>query len=140
MYSTHWSHFENWDPELHYKIAKKYCGLTELNKPSIGTFTTYSQLDDKLQDLHAYMMYIKFGFGRAWSDACIEIRAGRMTRNEGIEMVKRYDGIFPYEYLDDYLEYFEMTEEEFWNTIDSFRSSDIWKKSDGEWRLRFEIK
>lgn len=139
LFPTHWSHYENWDPEVHYKIAREHCGLSEREEPSTGTFTTYSQLDDKLQDLHAYMMYIKFGFGRAWSDACLEIRAGRMTREEGLEMINKYDGLFPYEYLHDYLDYFEMTEDEFWDTIDSFRSPDIWEKVDGVWELKFEI-
>ena len=84
-------------------------------------------------------MYIKFGFGRCWSDVCIEIRAGRMTREKGIELVKKYDGEFPYKYLDDYLKFYDITEEEFWNTIDSFRSSDVWEKIDGKWKLKFEI-
>jgi len=140
IYPTHWSHFENWDPELHHKIAKEHCGLSTVEDKSVGTFTNYAQLDDKLQDLHAYMMQIKFGFGRAWSDACIEIRAGRMSREQAIELVKRYDGIFPDEYLQDYLDYFKMTEKEFWNVVDSYRSLDIWKNVNGEWKLKFEIK
>lgn len=140
LFPTHWSHFENWDPEIHYKVAKEKCGLQTVEDHSIGTFTNYAQLDDKLQDLHAYLMYIKFGFGRAWSDACIEIRTGRMSRDEGIEYVKKYDGIFPDIYLQDYLDYFEITEEEFWKIIDSFRSPDIWEKVNGEWQLKFEIK
>ena len=140
LFPTHWSHFENWDAELHHKIAKEYCGLQELNSTSIGTFTNYAQLDDKLQDLHAYLMYIKFGFGRAWSDVCIEIRANRMTREEGIEIVKKHDGLFPQEYLNEYLNYFELNEKEFWKIIDSFRNPEIWEKINGVWRLKFEIK
>jgi len=140
VFFAFWSYFEDWDPIEHYKLAKEKCGLQTVRDHSIGTFTNYAQLDDKLQDLHAYMMYIKFGFGRAWSDVCIEIRSGRMTREEGIEYVKKYDGIFPHEYLNDYLEYFDMTEDEFWKTLDTFRSPDIWEKVNGEWKLKFEIK
>ncbi len=139
LYATNWSHFENWDPKPHYEIAKKHFGFGELKENSIGTFTNYAQLDDKLQDLHAYMMQIKFGFGRAWSDACIEIRAGRMTREEGIRLAKAYDGTFPDKYLEIYLDYFQMNEKEFFRVIDSFRSPDIWKKVDGKWVLRFAI-
>lgn len=62
-----------------------------------------------------------------------------MTRQQGIELVKKYDGIFPQKYLQDYLDYFEMTEEEFWKVVDSFRSPDIWEKVNGEWKLKFEI-
>jgi len=139
LFPTHWSHFENWDPEVHYQIAKKYCGLQTLNGFSIGTFNGYAQLDDKLQDLHAYMMYIKFGFGRCWSDACIEIRASRITREQGIQLVKKYDGVFPDVYLKEYLDYFDMDYVKFWKTVDSFRSPQVWKKNNGIWRLRFEI-
>jgi N-acetyl sugar amidotransferase len=146
LFATHWSNFENWDPIVHYKLAEKECGFKTLKHRSIGTFSNYAQLDDKLQEFHAYMMQIKFGFGRAWSDACIEIRAGRMTRKDGIKMVKKYDGEFPKEYLKDYLNYFKMTKKEFFNTIDSFRSEDIWGKiyddemSKPQWRLKFDIK
>jgi len=139
LFPTHWSNFEDWNSLEHFELAKEKCGTKSLSHHSIGTFTNYAQLDDKLQELHAFMMQIKYGFGRAWSDACIEIRAGRMTREEGIEMVKKYDGEFPNEYLQDYLEFYEMTEEEFWSTINSFRSPDLWEKVDDVWRLKFKV-
>lgn len=140
LYPTHWSHFENWDSLQHYEYIKSKYGFVVPDGPQVGTFTNYAQLDDKIQDLHAFMMYIKFGFGRAWSDACIEIRAGRMTRDEGIEMVKHYDGVFPEKYLDDYLRFYDMTKDEFWEVVDSFRSPDIWSMVDGVWKLNFEVK
>jgi len=139
LYPTHWSHFRNWDPLKHYNYIKEKYEFITPEENQVGTFTNYAQLDDKIQDLHAYMMFIKFGFGRAWSDVCIEIRAGRMTREEGIDMINRYDGVFPHKYLKDYLEFYDMTEDEFWSTIDSFRSPDIWEKKYGVWELKFEI-
>ena len=84
-------------------------------------------------------MYIKFGFGRAWSDACIDIRRGAMDRKQAIALVKAYDGEFPDHLLESYLNYFEMPKEEFWKTIDSFRSPDIWEKVNENWKLKFEI-
>ena len=140
LFATHWSNFEDWNPLKHYRVSEKECGFKALKHRSIGTFTNYAQLDDKLQELHAYLMQIKFGFGRSWSDACIEIRAGRMTREEGIRLTKKYDGEFPTEYLKDYLDYYKMTKKEFFDTVDSFRSPDIWKKVNGKWKLIFEIK
>ncbi|MCK4445451.1 MAG: hypothetical protein KAW56_00045 [Candidatus Marinimicrobia bacterium] len=82
------------------------------------------------------MMFIKYGFGRATFDACIEIRAGRMTREEGVELVKKYDGRFPEQCLSDFLEYFEMTEDEFWAVVDSFANTEILEKKDGFWRFK----
>jgi N-acetyl sugar amidotransferase len=133
---THWSHFENWDPELHAKLAKEKCGMQTLDAHSVGTYSDYAQLDDVLQDLHAYMMFIKFGFGRTTSDAGIDIRAGRLTREEGVELVKKYDGRFPEQYLPVFLEYFEMTKEEFWTVVDSFANTEVLEKVDGRWLLK----
>ena len=81
-----------------------------------------------------------FGFGRAFSDACIDIRRGALDRKQALSLVKTHDGIFPHEYLKDYLDYYDMSEEEFWKTVDSFRSSDVWEKVNGKWKLKFEIK
>jgi len=134
LYGTHWSKFENWDPIRHADVAKEHCGLQTIDK-SIGTFTNYAQLDDILQDLHAYFMFLKFGFGRATSDASIEIRAGRMERAVGLAFVKKYDGAFPRKYLKDYLDYFYLTEEEFWGVVDEFANKDILKKANKHWRL-----
>ncbi len=136
LFPTHWSHFENWDPELHAKLAQEKCGLQTLDGPSAGTYSNYAQLDDVLQDLHAYMMFIKFGFGRTTSDAGIDIRAGRLTREEGVELVKKYDGRFPGQYLPDFLEYFELTEDEFWAVVDSFANIEVLEKVGERWRLK----
>ena len=68
---THWSYFENWDPYNNYLTAKNYCGLQEKEDSNSGTFTNFAQNDQKLYSLHAYLMYLKFGFGRATQDAGI---------------------------------------------------------------------
>ncbi len=128
--STWWSVYEDWDPDEHARIANKKCGLQMVVGGSIGTFTNASQLDDVMQDLHAYLMFVKFGFGRCTSDASIEIRRGRMTREEGVRVVNKLDGLFPLEYLDAYLDYFEMSESEFWDVINKFANKDLLIRTD----------
>ena len=59
-----------------YLTAKKFCGLQEKGDSNTGTFTNFAQNDQALYDLHAYLMFLKFGFGRATQDAGIEIRRG----------------------------------------------------------------
>lgn len=129
VYATWWSLFEDWDSEHNARFAKEKCGLQMMVGGSIGTFTNYSQLDDILQDLHCYLMFVKYGFGRCTSDASIEIRRGRMTRDEGLKVVQKLDGQFPVEYLDVYLDYFEMTEKEFWQVIDSHVNKELLAKT-----------
>lgn len=125
IYATWWSLYEDWDPEVHAKLAVEKCGLQMLVGGSIGTFTNYSQLDDVLQDLHAYLMFLKYGFGRCTSDASIEIRRGRMTREQGVKVVNMLDGTFPMEYLDAYLDYFQITYVQFWEVLNKFANKEI---------------
>ena len=93
-------------------------------------------LDDKLDGFHYYLAYIKFGHGRCLSDAAHEIRDGHITRQEAIALIKKYDGEFPQKYFKEFLEYCDITEEEFKNVIDSWRSDHIWKFEENEWKLK----
>jgi N-acetyl sugar amidotransferase len=130
IYATWWSLYEDWDPEIHARLAKNKCGFEMLVGGSIGTFTNYAQLDDTMQDLHAYLMFLKFGFGRCTSDASIEIRRGRLSRSEGVNLVNKLDGLFPVEYLDAYCDYLNMTEKGFFGVCDSFANKDLLERTD----------
>lgn len=101
-------------------------------------------LYDKLDDIHAngthdYLKYLKFGYGRATDDATIDIRQGRMTREEAIEVVKKYDHVRPSD-LDIWLQFVGMTEEEFFGCVDHLRDPQIWEKdSNGQWQVKDSI-
>ena len=136
---THWSYFENWDPYTNYLTAKNYCGLQEKEDSNSATFTNFAQNDQALYSLHAYLMYLKFGFGRATQDAGIEIRRGAMTREQGLNLVKIYDNMYPSEHIDDYLEYYKMSKEEFDIVIDKWVNKDLFVKEDGIWNSKFEV-
>ena len=84
-------------------------------------------------------MYLKFGFGRANQDACIEIRRGAMSREQGRNLVTLYDGTYPEEYVQTYLDYYGMTETEFDAVLDRWANIDILEKIDGRWKPRFTI-
>lgn len=136
---THWSYFENWDPYRNYLVAKEKCGLEEADETNPGTFTNFAQNDQALYALHAYVMYLKYGFGRANQDACIEIRRGSLDRDQGKSLVEIYDGNFPEEFLESYLDYFRMSEPEFMRTLDKFAQPAILKQSGpGRWLRDFE--
>lgn len=137
---THWSYFENWDPYRNYLVAKEHCGLSEAETSNSGTFTNFAQNDQDLYALHSYLMYLKFGFGRANQDACIEIRRGAMDREQAKNLVMLYDGAYPEEYLSTYLNYFEMTKDDFNKVIDSWANKNLFEKIDGIWKPKFTIR
>ena len=136
---THFSFYENWDPYRNYLVAKEFCGLKEKDTLNEGTFTNFSQNDQKLYALHTYFMYLKFGFGRANQDASIEIRRGAMTREQGIQLVKLYDNQEPKHLYKDYCEYFKISEKELLDIIDKWTNKDLFEKKNNSWVPKFEI-
>ena len=89
--------------------------------------------------LHAYLMYLKFGFGRATQDAGIEIRRGALTRSQAVNLVQVYDGDYPEEFIDTYLEYYQMSMDEFDAVIDKWANKDLFLKKNGRWKAKFEV-
>ena len=131
------SYFINWSPNNNYYYAKENCNFEQNpNGRSEGTYTRYSSLDDKLDGQHYFTMYIKFGQGRAMNDANREIRDGFITRSEGLELVKKYDGEFPAENFQWALNYMNISEVDYWDTIDKSRSPHLWERNGNEWKLR----
>lgn len=136
---THWSYFENWDPYRNYLVAKEYCGLQEADSTNTGTFTNFAQNDQALYALHTYVMYLKFGFGRANQDACIEIRRGAMDRAQAVNLVRLYDGLYPEEFIPIYLDYYRMELSEFEAVLDRYANRNLFQKANGRWRPNFTV-
>jgi len=136
---THWSYYENWNPYRNYLVAKEHCGLSEADDTNSGTFTNFAQNDQHLYALHSYLMFLKFGFGRANQDACIEIRRGAMDRDQAKNLVTLYDGSFPEAFLGTYLDYYQMNEEQFQEILDKWANKELLTKIDGRWTPNFVI-
>ena len=105
----------------------------------MGTFTNFSQNDQAFYALHTYMMYLKFGFGRATQDAGIEIRRGAMTRNQAINLVKLYDNYYPEEFINLYLDYYKMSKGEFDKILDIWVNKKLFHKIKNRWQPRFSV-
>lgn len=136
---THWSYYEAWDSYRNYVVAKEHCGLKEKEEGTAGTFTNFAQNDQALYSLHAYLMYLKFGFGRATQDAGIEIRRGAMTRDQALNLVMAYDNQYPHDFIDLYLDYYEMSKAEFDAVLDGYANKELFKKIEGFWEPNFEV-
>jgi hypothetical protein len=120
-------------------LAKEHCGLKEKDETNVGTFTNFAQNDQALYALHVYLMYLKFGFGRATQDAGIEIRRGAMTRDQAVELVRLYDNHYPQEFLDQYLDYYQMSQEEFDGVLDKWTNKELFTKVKGRWQPNYKV-
>lgn len=133
------SYYKRWIPQENFYYAQEHCGF-ELNpERSEGTYSKHSSLDDKIDGLHYYMQYIKFGFGRCTTEACHEIRDEFLTREEAVALIRRFDGEFPKKYHAACLDYMSISETYFWQVVDRFRPKHIWEQHMGGWRLRHPI-
>jgi len=126
--------YVDWDGNMNYKIASEQYGWEAARQPFDRTYRRFSNIDDMHENgAHDYLKYVKFGYGRASDHACKDIRGGYMTREKGIEMVRKYDHVKPSD-LQRWLEYVGMAEEEFDSISDTFRDPRVWRKNEkGEW-------
>jgi N-acetyl sugar amidotransferase len=146
-------YYLKWHPQACYYYAVENGGFQASPERTPGTYSKYNSIDDRIDDYHYYTTYVKFGIGRATYDAAQEIRSGDINRDEGVALVKRYDGEWPARFADEVFAYlsinskefpvastqFEqpiMTHASFMQLADKFRSPHLWHKQAGEWRLR----
>lgn len=138
----HWfSYYKKWVPQENFYYATKYTAF-DCNPEgrSEGTYTKYASLDDMTDGFHFYLSYIKFGLGRASRDAQQDIRRHHLTRDEGVALVKRYDGEFPKRHFQYFLNYLDISESFFWEVMDYYRSkSNVWQKEYGKWKMNHVV-
>lgn len=133
-------YYLKWTPQEVYYYAVENTGFKARPHRTQGTFSKYSGIDDKIDDLHFYTTFIKFGIGRATYDAAQEIRNRHLTREEGVALVNRFDGEFPDRYFNDVMEYLDMEPSYFHELCDKFRSPHLWDKdAEGKWKLRHNV-
>lgn len=133
---TFLGYFEKWDPQECYYYAVDNTGFMPSYERSIGTYSRYTEIDDKIVPFHFYMTFIKFGIGRATYDSAQEVRNEKITRDEALNLVAKFDGEFPEKYLAEFCEYINISPDDFYKIVDSFRSPHLWVSSNGKWKLR----
>jgi len=149
-------YYLKWHPQSCYYYAVEHGGFQASPERTPGTYSKYNSIDDRIDDFHYYTTFIKFGIGRSTYDAAQEIRSEDVTREEGVALVKRFDGEFPERFAEEIFAYLSIPEKEFpvasrWfeqpimnrqyfmHLADRFRSPHLWKFEEGEWRLRQTI-
>ena len=149
-------YYLRWHPQACYYYAVENGGFQASPERTPGTYSKYNSIDDRIDDFHYYTTWVKFGIGRATYDASQEIRSGDITREEGVALVRRFDGEWPERFADEIFRYLSMTPREFPRAAagfvepvmtresflalaDTFRSPHLWKREGGEWKLRHAV-
>ncbi len=146
-------YYLQWHPQGCYYYAQEHGSFEPSPERTPGTYSKYNSIDDRVDDFHYYTTFIKFGIGRATADAAQEIRSGEITRDEGVALVRRYDGEFPERFADEVFRYVSVPTEEygavaanfeqpimdkdyFLTLCDRFRSPHLWKFENETWAVR----
>ena len=132
-------YYFKWHPQDAYYYSVKNTDFMPNDFRTEGSYSKYSSLDDKIDWLHYHTLSIKFGLGRASYDSAQEVRNGDITRKEGIALIKRFDGEFPHQYIKESCAYMGITMQQYYDTVEKFRSAHLWKKINNNWELKNPI-
>jgi N-acetyl sugar amidotransferase len=103
-----------WDVKKQVEIIKKELKWQGDDVEGIPPEYNYEKIECYMQGLRDYLKFIKRGFGRTSHLTSIDIRNGRMTREEAVKLIKAYDGKKP-KALDFFLKMTQITEDEFYD-------------------------
>ena len=127
------SNYVNWDGDKNAKIIKELYNWRPSTINFERTYRKASNLDDMHENgIHDYLKFVKFGYGRSTDHSTKDIRAGKMTREQGINEIKNRDHIKSKD-LVRWLKYVDMNEQEFDSTSDTFRDPRVWWIENNTW-------
>jgi N-acetyl sugar amidotransferase len=149
-------YYLKWHPQSCYYYSVEHGDFEASPERTPGTYSKYNSIDDRIDDFHYYTTFIKFGIGRATYDAAQEIRSGDINRDEGVALVKRFDGEFPERFAEEIFRYLSLPPEQFpraaacfeqpimdrdyfMHLCDRFRSPHLWRYGNGGWSLRHTV-
>ena len=102
-----------------------------------GTYSRFTGLDSDLNQLHQMLKWIKFGFGSCLDQACYDLRDKRITRNDAINLVLKYDGKCSEKYVKKFCDFIDISMDEFWSHSNKFRGEMWHKNQENEWENEF---
>jgi N-acetyl sugar amidotransferase len=148
-------YYLKWHPQGNYYFASEH-GFEPSPERTPGTYSKYASIDDKVDDFNFWCYFVKFGVGRATTDASQEVRAQDINLDEAKALIRRYDGEFPERFAEDFFAHISLPREEFpaaadqfeqpimdrdyfMHLADRFRSPHVWKRENQSWQLRHVV-
>lgn len=136
IYSTFLGSYLKWDLAENVRVAKSVGFESRKEGPVMGIYD-HSDIDCKLIALHHYPKWLKFGMTRTFDNVSIEIRHGRMTRDEAIAHIRKTgDDMPPHEHLEAVSQFLGVSISQIFDMLEPHRNLNIWQKdSSGEWYI-----
>lgn len=136
-YAKEWSNTAN----TQFAVEQGLRGRPNHNPAATGRLNPYFSIDADLKLVNQYIKYLKFGFGAVTDEVCYDIREGRMSREDGIKLVEKYDGRISDYYIQCFCEYIDISIAEVWSNIDQFVNNELfyYDNNTGKWKKQFVV-
>ncbi|MFH1318658.1 MAG: N-acetyl sugar amidotransferase, partial [Candidatus Omnitrophota bacterium] len=128
-------YYFNWSPQESYRVAAAHGFQARAQGPKIGYYD-YADIDCDFMSIHHYFKWYKFGFTRLFDNLSLEIRNGRLTRDQVLKVLNDKDEQRPDEDIRKFCKLVNITEEHFDQCAEKFRNKDIWVKQGSKWRVK----
>ena len=123
-----------WDPETSLAVAAAHGFQSRAEGPKTGYYD-YADIDDDFISIHHYLKWHKFGFTRVFDNLSIEIRNGRITREQALDIIRRSGDQTPREDIEKFCAFLGISTRHFFDVIEKFRNPEIWVRRNGRWEI-----
>lgn len=122
-----------WDPQETYRVAAEH-GFRAAERPRTGTWA-YADIDDDFISIHHWLKWHKFGFTRVWDNLSVEIRNGRVSREDAVAVIAELGDQTPLQDISRFCRWTGIQEERFFAIAETFRNPAVWTRANGHWKI-----
>lgn len=122
-----------WDPEESLRVAKAH-GFEKGDAARTG-YWDYADIDDDFISIHHWLKWYKFGFTRLFDNLSVDIRNGRITREQAVKIIRETGDQTPHGDIEKFCRFAGITTQEFFTICEKFRNPSVWKQEAGTWKI-----
>jgi len=134
VYAVFLGYYFPWDPETSFQVARAHGFRARTGGPKTGYYD-YADIDDDFISIHHYLKWYKFGFTRLFDNLSLEIRNGRLTREQAVAIIRERGDDTPYEDIEKFCAFIGISKTHFFEVIEKFRNPSIWRRRNDVWMI-----
>ena len=127
-------YYLGWDPETSLAVASAHGFQSRTEGPRTGYYN-YADIDDDFISIHHFLKWYKFGFTRLFDNLSLEIRNGRLTRPQALEIIRARGDQTPHADIETFCAYLGINTQHFFEVIEPFRDPCVWTRRNGRWEI-----
>ena len=128
-------YYFKWDPEANLRVALEHGFRVRAEGPKTGYYN-YADIDCDFVSVHHYFKWLKFGFTRLFDNLSVEIRNGRISRDEARRIIAARGDQTPHEDIRKMCDFLGISPEHFHQIEEKFRNKDVWVFENNRWVIR----